>query len=164
MQKKLLFTLILSLVAVGLVVPIHQAMAEEPRRLEVGDVLRVESIRGMAHESGTSDRMRADLVLTLTVTNVNDARGSFTLTSGEIGFGDNTFTVTSGEGHAIVRKFGWIVLRGSATLSSGKVFEFRLEGMLHLERPGLVLAGLAGGIRNENSHYGLRLIAKISRA
>lgn len=49
------------------------------------------------------------------------------------------------------------------TASDGSLFRFHLEGMLHIERPGLVIAGLAGPLANDASHYVLRLMTRIER-
>lgn len=159
-----LSALFLALVALAVVVPVHQAVADEPHGVQVGDVLKLESVKGTAHGAGQNERMKATLSLTLTVTSVNKTRVRFAVTSGQISFGDNTYTVTSGEGGAVLAKFGWITLHGNTTLSTGKMFGFRLEGMIHRERPGLSLAGLAGGIGDESSRSRLRFAAKLSRS
>jgi len=84
------------------VVPVHQAVADEPRGVQAGDVLKLESAKGTAHSAGQNERMKATLSLTLTVTSVNKTRVRFAVTSGQISFGDNTYTVTSGEGGAVL--------------------------------------------------------------
>jgi len=163
LKKTLTPAVILALIVVAFVVPIQPASAGEPDPLGVGDEIRVESVRGIAHDSDTDKTMKATLVLTLTVTEIDKAHAKFKVSSGQITVDDYTYTITSGAGRAIVRKFGWIIVGGKATLTTGELFEFRLEGMLHIERPRLVLAGLFGGIRDENGAIRLRFIAKLSR-
>jgi len=163
LQRKLVSALILGLIALALVVPIHEAVAEQPRGPQVGDVLKLESVRGIAHDPSANRTMKATLVLTLTVTSVNKAHVRFVVTGGQISFGDNVYSVKSGEGRAVARKFGWVTLHGNTSLSSGKVFVFRLEGMLHHERRGITLAGLVGGIGDGTARSPLSFVAKLSR-
>jgi len=83
--------------------------------------------------------------------------------SWQISIGDSVYTITSGAGHAIARRFGWITLHGKAMLPNDSVFELRLEGMFHLERPGLAVAGLMGGIADESGHSLLRFVVRLLR-
>jgi len=48
-------------------------------------------------------------------------------------------------------------------LPNDSVFELRLEGMFHLERPGLAVAGLMGGIADESGHSLLRFVVRLLR-
>lgn len=155
--------LFVALIAIALAVPIHQAVADEARGLMAGDLLRMESVRGIARDPSTSKTAKATLTLTLSVNSINNARVEFTVASGQISIGDSVYTITSGAGHAIARKFGWIMLHGKAMLPNGSVFEFRLEGILHLERVGLAVAGLMGGIGDESGHSRVRLVVRLSR-
>jgi hypothetical protein len=88
---------------------------------------------------------------------------TLTVTSGQITIGDNIYTVHCGEGRAIRRRFGWIVLHGNTILLSGEAFQFRMEGMFHHERSRLTLAGLGGGVGDESSHTCLRLVPRLSK-
>ena len=164
MQSKYLSLLLLTVIALAVVVPMQQAFAEEQPGLQVGDVLKLESVKGTARTADEEGMMRATLSMTLSVSSVNKTRVRFTVTSGQISFGDNVYTVTSGEGGAIAGKFGWIALHGSAASSSGTVLQFRLEGMFHHERPGLNLAGLFGGIGDEDNRTVLRFVARLSKS
>lgn len=164
LNKRLLSVLILSMVAFSTVVAVGHAAAEERRGLQVGDLLTIESIRGTAGIPGSEDSAKATLTLTATVTEVDEKRVKFEIVSGEISFGDKTCTVNSGGGGAILGKFGWIMLSGEATPQSGELHKFRLEGMLHIEGPRLVVAGMTGGIGDEDSRTPLRVFVRISRA
>lgn len=164
MQSKYLSLVLLTVMSLAVVVPIHQAFADEQRGIQVGDVLKLESVKGTAHTADEDGMTRATLSIALTVTSVNNTRVKFTVTSGQISFGDNVYTVTSGEGGAIAGKFGWITLHGSATSSVGQTLRFRLDGMFHHERPGLNLAGLFGGMGDEVSRTVLRFLAKVSKS
>ncbi len=164
MQKKLMSALMLVLVSLAVVVPIAVALADQPQGPQVGDVLKLESVRGTAYDPATEQTTKATLSLMLTVSDVDGRRLRLTVTGGQISFGDNTYSVQSGEGGALVAKFGWIAVHGIITLPDGTTFNFRLEGMLHIERKGLVVTGLIGGLGNETSRYHLRFAARLSRA
>lgn len=164
LERRFALALLLSLIALAVIIPMQQALAEPPQdRLKPGDVLQLVSVRGVASGRNGDGLTEAKVSLKLTVTNVNQTRLKFTVTSGEIAFGDKVYTVTSGQGGAILRKFGWIILRGDATLTDGEEFKFRLEGMLHFERAGVVLAGLTGGLGNDSAQSRLRLLVRLSK-
>jgi len=164
MQSKYPSLFFLTVMALAVVVPMQQAFADEERGIQVGDVLKLESVKGIAHAADEKGVMRATLSIILTVTIVNKTRVRFSLTSGQITFGDKVYTVTSGEGGSIVGKFGWIILHGTATSPGGKALRFRLEGMIHHERPGLNLAGMFGAIGDEDGRTVLRFVAKLSKS
>ena len=73
------------------------------------------------------------------------------------------YTVETGLARVLFRKFGWVAITGNATDSNGAIFRFHLEGLLHVERPGLVIVGLAGPLTNEMDHYVLRLVTRMER-
>jgi len=162
--KKKLALILLGLIALGIAFADSEALAADDQAgPNVGQVFKLESKRGSAREVGSGERIPASLTLTLTVVHVNESRVRFEITSGQISFDDNTYRVTSGEGRAIVRKFGWAEIRGNATLPNGETHKFRLEGMLHIERPGLTLIGLVGGIGNEQNRVLLSCLCRISK-
>jgi hypothetical protein len=164
MKRRLALAALLGLILLGVIVSGYQAVADPTGAPAVGQVFRLESVRGMARDPSSGELKRATLTLTLTTTHVNDTRVRFTITGGQITIGDSIYTLSSGEGGAIVRKFGWVVLRGETTLASGEVFKFRLEGMLHIERAGLLVVGLAGGIGHEDNRIFLNFLARLSKA
>jgi len=163
LNRKLLSVLILSLMALSAVVAVGHASTEEPRGPQVGDLLTIESIRGNAGVPGVEENTKATLRLTVAVTEVDEKRVKFEVMSGEISFGDKAYAVNYGGGGAILQKFGWIVLSGEATLQSGELHKFRLEGMLHIEGPRLIVAGMTGGIGDEDTRTPLRVFMRISR-
>jgi len=164
LKRTLVLATLLGLIFLAVVASGYQAVADPTDAPVVGQALRLESVRGMARDPSSGESKHATLTLTLTITHVNNTRVRFMITGGQITIGDSIYTVSSGEGGAIVRRFGWIVLRGETTLASGEVFKFRLEGMLHIERPGLLVVGLAGGIGHEDNRIFLNLLARLSKA
>ena len=162
--KKKLALVLLGLIALSIAFAGNQVLAaDDPPGPNVGQVLKLESVRGSARELGSGERVPATLKLTLTVTHVNESRVRFEITGGQISFGDNTYQVTSGEGRLIVHKFGWAEIHGNTTLPNGETHKFRLEGMLHIERPGLMLIGLAGGTGNEQNRSILSCVVRLSK-
>ncbi len=165
MKRTTAFVLLLSLVALTIVVPVQQALADTPQsRLQVGDVYQLVSVRGTGLECSTNKTVEAKVSLKLTVMDVNGSRVRFKITSGEITLGEKAYTVTEGQGRVLLRKFGWVTLLGNATLTKGQVFKFRLDGMLHPERAGLVVVGLTGGLGNDTEQVRLRLVMRLSKA
>jgi hypothetical protein len=165
MKRKAAFVLLLSLIALATIMPLQQALADTAQdRLQVGTVFELASVRGMAYEHTANRTTEAKVSLKLTVTDVNGSRVRFKITSGEITLGDSVYAVTDGQGGALLRKFGWATLQGEAKFSNGQVFKFHLDGMLHLERAGLLLAGLAGGLGNDTEQTRLRLLIRLSRS
>ena len=163
-MKKKLALVLLGLIALSITFSSSQVLAaDDSPGPKVGQVLKLESVRGSARELGSGERVPATLKLTLTVTHVNESRVRFEITDGQISFGENTYQVTSGEGRLIARKFGWAEIHGNATLPSGETHKFRLEGMLHIERPRLILIGLAGGIGNEENRSILSCVVRLSK-
>ena len=163
MRKKLALGL-LGLIALGAALTGSQVLAADDQAApDIGQVFRLESVRGSAREAGSGKRIPATMTLTLTVTYVNGSRVRFEIVGGQVSFGDSTYQVTSGGGHAIARKFGWAEIRGNATLPNGEAHKFRLEGMLHIERPGLTLIGLAGAIGNEQDRALLDCVVRLSK-
>jgi len=162
--KKKIALVLLGLIALGIAFAGNQVLAADDQPgPTVGQVLQLESVRGSARELGSGERVPATLKLTLTVTHVNGSRVRFEIVGGQVSFGDSTYQVTSGGGHAIARKFGWAEIRGNATLPNGEAHKFRLEGMLHIERPGLTLIGLAGAIGNEQDRALLDCVVRLSK-
>lgn len=165
MRRTTAFLLLLSLIALTATVPVQQVFADTAQaRLQVGDVFELVSVRGMAYERTADEPTTAKMTLKLTVTDVNGSRVRFKITSGEITLGDKVFAMTDGQGRAILRKFGWATLQGDAKLGNGQMFKLHLDGMLHIERAGLVLAGLAGGLGNDTEQTQLRLLMRLSRS
>jgi len=163
MEKKLALVL-LCLIALSSPFVVDRALAADDQTdPSVGQVLKLVSVRGAAREVGSGESIPASLTLTLTIIRVNQSRIRFEIMSGQISFGGNTYQVTSGEGRAIVRKFGWAEIHGNTTLPNGETHKFRLEGMLHIESPGLVLIGLAGGIGNEQNRAHLDCVCRLSK-
>jgi hypothetical protein len=163
LERRSVLAVLLGLILLGVVASGYQAVADSPAGPEVGQVLTLKSVRGMARDPSSGESQKAAITLTLTVTRVNDTRVKFTITSGQITIGDRIYTLSSGEGGAIVRKFGWVSLRGETPLASGKAFKFHLEGMLHIERPGIVVVGVAGAISHEESRIFLNFLARLSK-
>jgi hypothetical protein len=162
--KKKLALVLLGLIVLSITFAGNQVLAADDQTgPSVGQVFKLESVRGSAREAGSGQRIPATLTLKLTITHVNESRVRFEITSGQISFGDNTYQVTSGEGRAVIRRFGWAEIHGNTTLSNGDKQRFRLEGMLHIERPRLVLIGLAGGIGNEQNRALLDFVVRLSR-
>ena len=164
MNGKAAFVLLLSLIALATMVPVQQVLADTAQdRLHAGDVFELVSVRGMAYEHAANRTAEAKVSLKLTVTEVNGSRVRFKITSGEITLGDSVYAVTDGQGGALLRRFGWATLQGEAKLPNGQVFKFHLDGMLHLERAGLLLAGLTGGLGNDTEQIRLRLLMRLSK-
>jgi len=162
--KKRLALVLLGLIALNIPFAGNQVLAAEVQLgPNVGQVFKLESVRGSARDLGSRERLPATLELTLTVTDVNGSRVRFEIISGQISFGDKTYQVTSGKGGLIARKFGWAEIRGNTTLPNGETHKFRLEGLLHIERPKLVLIGLAGGIGNEQNRSMLSCVVRLSK-
>jgi hypothetical protein len=159
------FVLLLSLMALTTIVPMQQVLADTAQNgPRVGDVFEIASVRGMAYERTTDGPIEAKVSLKLAVTDVNGSRVKFKIVSGEMKIGDKTYTATDGRGGALIGKFGWATLQGNATLTRGQVFKFRLEGMLHFERTGLVLTGLTGVLGNDTEQFRLRLLMRLTRS
>ena len=163
MKRTLVLATLLGLILLAVVASDYQAVADPTDAPVVGQALRLEPVRGMARDPSSGESKHATLALTLTITQVNNTRVRFMITGGQITIGDSIYAVSSGEGGAIVRRFGWIVLRGETTLADGEVFKFRLEGMLHIERAGLLVVGLAGGIGHEDNRIFLNFLARLSK-
>ena len=163
MKRTLTLAALLGLILFGVVASGYQAVADPTGAPAVGQVLKLESVRGMARDPSSGELKHATLTMTLTITRVNDTRVRFMITGGQITIGHSIYTLSSGDGGAIVRRFGWVVLRGEMTLASGEVFEFRLEGMLHIERARLLVVGLAGGMGHEDDRIFLNFLARLSK-
>ena len=88
MRKRVLSVLFMALIAIALTIPIHQAVADEARGLKAGDLLKMKSVRGVAHDPSTNKTTKATLTLTLSVRSMNNTRVEFTVVSGQISIGD----------------------------------------------------------------------------
>ena len=165
MKKTTTLVLLLSLIALTTIAPLQQVVADNAQdRLQVGDMFELVSVRGMAYEHAANRTTEAKISLKLTVTDVNASRVRFKITTGEMTLGDRVYAVTDGQGGAFLRKFGWATLQGEAKLANGQMFKLHLDGMLHLERAGLVLAGLTGGLGNDNEQIRLRMLMRLSKS
>jgi hypothetical protein len=165
MKRTGAFVLLLSLIALTTTVPVQQVFADTAQdRLQLGDVFELVSVRGIAYDRAADEPTTAEMSLKLTVTDVNGSRVRFKITSGEITVGDKAFAVTDGQGRALLRKFGWATLQGDAKLANGKMFKLHLDGMLHIEKAGLLLTGLTGGLGNDAEQIRLRLLMRLSRS
>ena len=164
-SKLVLQTLMIVTVVLSSLIIVSYAQQEQQEPVKLGDLVKLESLRGHAtlREIESSDMLSVSMVLTGEITEINRTRIIIKIIDGDIQLGENVYIVESGLARAIFRKFGWMAVTGNATASDGSLFRFHLEGMLHIERPKLVIAGLAGPLSNEESHYVLRLMTRIQR-
>jgi len=137
-------------------------------RIEVGDVLELKSLRGLAvdfkrEENSQREVLKAEVALKVEVVEIKGSRLSFKVLDGYIKIGEDMYSVEEGRGGAVLRKFGRLGVGGTA-LNEGSEYRFYLEGMLHIESPGLVVAGLTGVFRDDGESYRLRVMAKIAKA
>jgi len=144
--------------------------ADNKPPIEVGDVLKIESRRGIAvelkvgrEENSERELLKAELMLKVEVAEIKDARVALKVLEGYIKIGENVYTVKEGKGRAILSKFGWLGVGGTAT-NEGAQYRFYLEGMLHIERSGLVVARLTGVFGNDEKSYRLRIMARIEKS
>jgi hypothetical protein len=154
------------IIVVSSLVVMSYAQQEGQDPIKIGDQVKLESVRGRAtnREIESSEMLNASIVLTGEITEINRTRIIIEILDGNMQIGENTYIVEKGLARAIFRKFGWVAITGNATDSNGSFFRFHLEGMLHIEKPGLVITGLAGPLANNENHYILRLMARIERA
>ncbi|WP_455369935.1 hypothetical protein [[Eubacterium] cellulosolvens] len=164
-SKLMLTTLMMVTVILSSLIAVSYAQQDRLTPAQVGDLVKLESVRGKAvhRETESSEMMNASIVLTGEITEINRTRIMVKIIDGVIQTGENDYIVENGLARVLFRKFGWISVSGNATASDGSLFSFHLEGMLHIERPRLVLAGLEGLLSSEESHYGLRLMTRIQR-
>lgn len=144
---------------------VSNAQLTQQETAYVGDRIRLVSVRGFATHRGPEDepRINASIALVGEITEINRTQVKIRILEGSIQIGDDTYTVRAGHARALVRKFGWLGVIGNATSPDGSLFKFHLEGMLHIERPKLVVVGLAGLISNEADQYVLRLFTRVER-
>jgi hypothetical protein len=140
--------------------------AQQPEQVgaSIGDKVRLQSVRGSTALRG--DNMKwynASIDLVGEITELNGTHVRFRILDGGIQVGDEHYSIAGGRLNAVYKRFGWLGIIGNATSSTGTAFGFHLEGMLHIERPGLVVAGLAGPLVNETTHYVLRLGVRLER-
>ena len=127
---------------------------------------RIISRRGSAHELykesdvANPESLESKLVLRAKVVEVNERFVKFEILDGSIEIDGKTYDVDNGQGWAIVRKFGWIAINGECE-SSSKDYRFHLEGMLHIEAPLVVILGLSGIMRGNESTFHLRYLSTI---
>lgn len=164
-SKLMLQTLMIVIIVLSSLVVVSYAQQERQEPAKVGDLVKLESVRGRAtnRELEYSDMLNASVILTGEITEINRTRIIIKILDGNIQIGENTYIVETGLARTISRKFGWVAITGNATGSDGSLFRFHLEGMLHIERLGLVITGLAGPLTNDENHYVLRLMTKIER-
>ena len=137
-------------------------------RIEVGDVLELKSLRGLAvdfkrEENSQREVLKAEVALKVEVVEIKGSRLSFKVLHGYIKIGEDLYSVEEGRGRAVLGRFGWLGVGGTA-FNEGSGYRFYLEGMLHIESPGLVVAGLTGVFRDDGESYRLRIIAKIAKS
>jgi len=164
-SKLILQTLMIVIIVLSSLVVVSYAQQEGQEPVKVGDLVKLESVRGRAtnREIESSEMLNASIVLTGEITEINRTHIIIKILDGNIKVGENTYLVETGLARAIFKKFGWVAITGNATDSDGSLFRFHLEGMLHIERPGLVITGLAGPLANDENHYVLRLMTRIER-
>jgi hypothetical protein len=127
---------------------------------------RIISRRGSAHELNKEsdvanpERLESKLVLRAKVVEVNERFVKFEILDGSIEIDGKTYDVDKGQGWAIVRKLGWIAINGECK-SSSKDYRFHLGGMLHIEAPRLVILGLSGIMRGDESTFHLSYLSTI---
>jgi hypothetical protein len=127
---------------------------------------RIISRRGSAHElnkesdTAKPERLESKLVLHAKVVEVNERFVKFEILDGSIKIDGKTYHVDKGKGWAIVRKFGWIAINGECE-SSNKDYRFHLEGMFHIEAPRVVILGLSGVMRGDETTFLLRYLSTI---
>lgn len=153
------------IIVLSSLVVVSYAQQERQEPAKIGDQVKLESIRGRAtnREIESSEMLNASIVLTGEITEINRTRIMVKILDGNVQIGEDTYIVETGLARVIFRKFGWVAITGNATDSYGSLFRFHLEGMLHIERPGLVITGLAGPLTNDENHYVLRLMTRIER-
>ena len=106
--------------------------------------------------------LKTKLEITIRVVEVNERLVKFEVLKGKIIIDDRIYEIKEGQGRALLGKFGWIVFKGVGEASTSKIdYGFHLEGMLHVEGPRLVVVGLSGILRNEETTYHLRYIALV---
>lgn len=157
---------ILLLATMGLPNLILASYAQQPEqvRASIGDKVRVQSVRGSAVlRVDDKKRYNASIDLVGEITELNGTHVKLRVLDGGIQVGDEYYSIAGGRLNAVYKRFGWLGIVGNATSSTGTAFGFHLEGMLHIERPGLVVAGLAGPFANETTHYVLRLGVRLGR-
>lgn len=156
--------MLLTIVLPSLVVACN-AQPPQQETANVGDRVRLVSVRGFATHRGPEDepRINASIALVGEITEINRTQVKIRILEGSIQIGDDTYTIRTGHARALFRKFGWLGAIGNATSPDGSMFKFHLEGMLHIERPRLVAVGLAGLISNEADQYLLRLFTRVEK-
>ena len=144
---------------------VSYAQQDRQEAAKVGDLVKLESLRGRAtnRKIESNEMLNASIILTGEITDINKTRILIKIIDGTLQIGEQSYQVENGLSRAIFRKFGWLAITGNASTSDGSLFRFHLEGMLHIERPGLVIVGLAGPLVNETDHYVIRLITRIER-
>ena len=164
-SKLMLPTLMIVAVILSSLIAVSYAQQDGQTPAQIGDLVKLESVRGKAthRETESSEMMNASMVLTGEITEINRTRIIVEIIDGSVKVGENTYTVEMGFARVLFRKFGWVIITGNATDSYGSIFQFHLEGLLHIERLGLVIVGLAGPLTNETSHYVIRLMTRIER-
>ncbi len=144
---------------------VSYAQQERQDPAQIGDLFKIESVRGRAtyRETDLKNMLNASMVLTGELIEINRTRVIINIIDGNIKIGENMYTVETGLARVLFKKFGWVAITGNATDSNGISFRFHLEGLLHVERQGLVIVGLAGPLTNETSHFVLRLVTRMER-
>ena len=164
-SKIILQTLMIVTVILSSLIVVSYAQQERQAPAQIGDLVKLESVRGRATNSETNskDMLNASMFLTGELIEINRTRVIVKIIDGNVKIGENMYTVETGLARVLFRKFGWVAITGNATDSNGAIFRFHLEGLLHVERPGLVIVGLAGPLTNEMDHYVLRLVTRMER-
>lgn len=164
-SKIILQALMIVTVILSSLIVVSYAQQERQAPAQIGDLVKLESVKGRAthRETDSRDMLNASMVLTGEIADINRTHIIIKIIDGNVKIEDNTYTVETGLARVIFKKFGWVAITGNATDSNGTIFRFHLEGLLHIERPGLVIVGLAGPLINEMDHYVLRLVTRMER-
>jgi len=163
-KKHGIVILFLATMALPNLILVSYAQQPEQVRASIGDKVRLQSVRGSAVLRG-DDKKWCDASMDLVgeITGLNGTHVKLRVLDGGIQVGDEQYSIEGGRLNAVYKRFGWLGIIGNATSSTGTAFGFHLEGMLHIERSGLVVAGLAGPFANETTRYVLRLGDRLER-
>lgn len=152
---------LLAIILLGASMSAAYSRPEEQARIEVGDIIVIKFLRGRAFalESNSEEPVNATMTIECEVVSVENRLVSAEIHEGNITIQENRFDVVNGTVRARLGKFGWILIRG-LTIVDDKQYRFRFEGMLHVEKPGLVVIGLVGGLRGEELSYRINGIGR----
>ena len=130
--------------------------------IEVGDIIAIKVLRGKAFtpDSTSNELANASMAIECEVVSIEGKQVEADINVGNITVQEMVFDVKNGTVRVILRKFGWIIIKGVA-LNGVEEYKFRFEGMLHVERPRLVIVGLVGGFRGEKQAYRISCIGRV---